>query len=101
MSVFLVTLFILVPRVVMNQVFPTPGIKAPVRPPCVVFYVTPARNNGADVVYLWRGGDALGMVDSLQNVHGLRSTSASSVVSELVTVRMSSEEKFVYFVRGS
>ena len=28
-------------RVVTNQVFPTPGIKDPVLPTCVVFYVTP------------------------------------------------------------
>ena len=34
-------LFNFVPRVVTNQVFPTPGIKDPVLPTCVVFYVTP------------------------------------------------------------
>ena len=38
--------------------------------------MTPACNNGANEVYSWRGGDASGMVDSLRNVHGLRSTSA-------------------------
>ena len=44
LSVFLLTLFIFVPRVVTKQVFPTPGIKDPVRPTCVMFYVTPAPN---------------------------------------------------------